>query len=90
MFDWDAQPSQYDSQYPDAQVPIYTPSQDYALFQGKKIKNIHGKISWTTPKSSYMVTSASGTLGNTGTQITPIFSKGSEKIWKVAITYVGG
>lgn len=90
IFDWDAEPSQYDAQYPDSQVPIYTASQDYALFQGKKIQSIHGKISWTTPKSSYMVTSASGTLGQTRTQITPIFSHGSEKIWRVVITYVGG
>ena len=104
VFDWDAEPtktlsyslegsgsSESTPMLDDEGNPIKSfQDSDYAFFQGKKIKNIHGKISWTTPKSSYMVTSASGTLGNTGTQITPIFSKGSEKIWKVAITYVGG
>jgi len=104
VFDWDAEPTKTLSSSLEGSgssestpmlddegnpIKIFQDS-DYAFFQGKKIKNIHGKISWTTPKSSYMVTSASGTLGNTRTQIAPIFSKGSDKIWKVAITYVGG
>lgn len=104
IFDWDAEPTKTLSyslegsggststpMLDDDGNPIKAfQESDYALFQGKLIKSIHGKISWTTPKSSYMVTSASGTLGQTRTQITPIFSHGSEKIWKVAITYVGG
>ena len=63
---------------------------DRAIFNGKTIEAIHGKISWTMHRDSYSWSSSSGTFGQTRTQITPIFSHGSEKIWKVAITYVGG
>lgn len=67
----------------------YAPS-DYALYKGIRIKSINGTISWTMTKTSYSWSSSSGTFGQTKTAIAPIFSKGSEKIWKVAITYVGG
>jgi hypothetical protein len=63
---------------------------DFRIFKGVPIKSINGTISWTMTKTSYSWSSSSGTFGQTKTAITPIFSKGSEKIWKVAITYVGG
>jgi hypothetical protein len=59
-------------------------------FRGALITAIKGNISWTMTKTSYSWSSSSGTFGQTKTAIAPIFSKGSEKIWKVAITYVGG
>jgi len=100
-FDWDAIPTnpvvykgEDGEEYPkldsngDGVVTI-GPS-DRAIFNGKTIEAIHGKISWTMHRDSYSWSSSSGTFGQTRTQITPIFSHGSEKIWKVAITYVGG
>lgn len=59
-------------------------------FRGSLITAINGNISWTMTKAGYSYSSSSGTFGQTKTAIAPIFSKGSEKIWKVAITYVGG
>ena len=59
-------------------------------FRGSLITAIKGNISWTMTKAGYSWSSSSGTFGQTKTSITPLFSKGSEKIWKVAITYVGG
>ena len=63
---------------------------DLVNYKGTLVKSIKGNISWTSTKSSYSFSSSSGTFGQTKTAISPIFSKGSEKIWKVAITYVGG
>ena len=63
---------------------------DLANFRGALVKSIKGNISWTMTKAGYSWSSSSGTFGQTKTSITPLFSKGSEKIWKVAITYVGG
>jgi len=63
---------------------------DFRIYKGVPIKSINGTISWTMTKTSYSWSSSSGTFGQTKTAIAPIFSKGSEKIWKVAITYVGG
>jgi hypothetical protein len=63
---------------------------DLVNFKGTLVKSIKGNISWTSTKSSYSFSSSSGTFGQTKTAIAPLFSKGSEKIWKVAITYVGG
>lgn len=63
---------------------------DLVNFKGTLVKSIKGNISWTSTKSSYSFSSNSGTFGQTKTSIAPLFSKGSEKIWKVAITYVGG
>ena len=63
---------------------------DFRFYKGVPIKSINGTISWTMTKTSYSWSSSSGTFGQTKTSITPLFSKGSEKIWKVAITYVGG
>lgn len=59
-----------------------------ALYQGQPIVKMGGRISYTN-------TSRVGTIGGTTnfdatkTQIVPIFSSGYQKIWKVAITYVG-
>jgi len=63
---------------------------DHANFRGALVKSIKGNISWTMTKAGYSWSSNSGTFGQTKTAIAPLFSKGSEKIWKVAITYVGG
>ena len=63
---------------------------DFRFYKGVPIKSINGTISWTMTITSYSWSSSSGTFGQTKTAITPLFSKGSEKIWKVAITYVGG
>jgi len=63
---------------------------DFRIYKGVPIKSINGTISWTMTKTSYSWSSSSSTFGQTKTAIAPIFSKGSEKIWKVAITYVGG
>lgn len=60
----------------------------FPLYQGTPVKRIGGRISYTK-------TSRLGTIGGTSnfdatqTQIVPIFSSGYQKIWKVAITYVG-
>jgi hypothetical protein len=87
-FDHEVLP-QMDSNYPDKQVPIW--DKDLLIdFKGYKAAKIKGVISWTMTKDSFSANSSSGTFGQTRTQIAPIFSHGSEKIWKVAITYVGG
>ena len=70
-------------------IEVYEDS-DLINFKGTLAKSIKGNISWTSSKNSYSYSSSSGTFGQTRTQIAPIFSHGSEKIWKVAITYVGG
>ena len=61
-----------------------------APFRGFMAAKIKGTISWTTTKGSYSASAANTNFGQTKTSIAPLFSKGSEKIWKVAITYVGG
>ena len=63
---------------------------DLVNYKGTLVKSIKGNISWTMTKAGYSWSSSSGTFGQTKTAIAPLFSKGSEKIWKVAITYVGG
>lgn len=63
---------------------------DLVNYKGTLVKSIKGNISWTSSKNSYSYSSSSASFGQTKTAIAPIFSKGSEKIWKVAITYVGG
>ena len=63
---------------------------DLIPFRGFLAVKIKGTISWTMHKNSYSASSANTNFGQTKTAIAPIFSKGSEKIWKVAITYVGG
>ena len=95
VFDWDAAKNfTPDSIVTQSGQTIYPPNEvgenDRAIFRGKYIESIHGKISWTMHKDSYSWSSSSGTFDRTSTQITPIFSHGSEKIWRVAITYVGG
>lgn len=66
---------------------IYDP-RGLPLYQGQPVARMGGRISYTA-------TSRIGTLGSssnfasTTTQIQPLFSSGSKKIWKVAITYVG-
>lgn len=59
-------------------------------FKGHLAAKIKGTISWTMTESTFTANSGSNTFGQTRTQITPIFSHGSEKIWKVVITYAGG
>lgn len=100
--DWEAQRSGDDMTHeteeggtdfvlaPDGSILKKYLESDYLVFNGLKIKRISGTVSWTITESSYSWSSSSGTFGQTRTQITPIFSHGSEKIWKVAITYVGG
>ena len=63
---------------------------DLIPFKGYLAAKVKGVISWTMTKDSFNENSSSGTFGQTRTQIAPIFSHGSEKIWKVVITYVGG
>ena len=78
-----------DPNYPDKLVPVWG-ADDLVPFRGFMAAKIKGTISWTMHKDSYSASSANTNFGQTKTAITPIFSKGSEKIWKVAITYVGG
>lgn len=60
----------------------------YPEFQGQPLLRMGGRISFTA-------TSRIGTIAGTSnfdattTQINPLFSSGTKKIWKVAITYVG-
>jgi hypothetical protein len=69
--------------------PMYE-ADSLAPYKGFMARKIKGTISWTMHKDSYSASSANTNFGQTKTAIAPIFSKGSEKIWKVAITYVGG
>lgn len=87
-FTHEGQPSM-DSDYPDKLVPVWG-ADDLVPFRGFMAAKIKGTISWTTTKSSYSASAGNSNFGQTKTAIAPIFSKGSEKIWKVAITYVGG
>jgi len=59
-----------------------------ARYQGQSIVKMGGRISYT---NTSRIGTISGTTNfdATKTQIVPIFSSGYQKIWKVAITYVG-
>jgi len=70
-------------------TPVFE-ADSLAPFRGFMAAKIKGTISWTTTKGSYSASAANTNFGQTKTSIAPLFSKGSEKIWKVAITYVGG
>jgi len=78
---WQAIPSKEgdDSSSEENSTPGFQKS-DFRIFKGVPIKSINGTISWTMTKTSYSWSSSSGTFGQTKTAITPIFSKGSEKI----------
>jgi hypothetical protein len=66
-----------------------SPIEGFPIFQKTPIRSIAGRISFTST-DRLPITSRSGTFGGTQTTITPIFSHGDTKIWKVGITYVGG
>ncbi len=65
-----------------------TISCDYALYQGQPIYAIGGRISFTSTDRLPWV-SANNQFGGSQTRVDPIFSHGTDKIWRVAITYVG-
>lgn len=66
----------------------YEDTRELPRFQMKPVRKIGGRISWTITSTSGITTT--GNVSNTSTSITPIFSGEGKKIWKVAITYVGG
>lgn len=61
------------------------------MFQGAIISNIGGQITWTgTQVTAYSSGGSNTYVSNiVSTKINPIHSYGSNKIWKVQITYVG-
>jgi len=54
------------------------------IYQGNKIIKANGVISF----SHAYVTTGGGSSSSMGNSIKPIFSHGSEKIWKISLTYV--
>lgn len=61
------------------------------MFQNAIISNIGGQITWTGTQLTVYTSGASKTYVSNivSTKISPIFNYGSQKIWKVQITYVG-
>ena len=63
-------------------------TQNYPIFQGKKLKHIGGSISWN---NSYQPSSQFAASLNV--KVAPLFTSAAsdenKKIWKVSITYVG-
>lgn len=62
---------------------------DTPLFQGMPVMQIGGRITWTRGHNSSNLGSSSGYFGSAGSRVTPIFSYGAQKIWKIEVTYVG-
>ena len=64
---------------------------DFVQYKGDFVRRIGGSISWTR---SHLVTGSSSSstptdLYATNTKITPLFTFGDEKIWKIEVTYIG-
>ena len=72
---------------------VVDPSDPFSMmvFQNEYIHSIGGSISWTR---SHLVTGSSSSstptdLYATNTKITPLFTFGDQKIWKIEVTYIG-
>lgn len=74
--------------FPRAMFADMLDTQNYPIFQGKKLKHIGGSISWN---NSYQPSSQFA--ASLSVKVAPLFTSSAsaekKKIWKVSITYVG-
>ena len=62
---------------------VHKKDDPYPLYQGQPIMRTGGRMDWT---HVYYNSSASASIG--GVSLAPIFSHGSEKIWKLKIQFI--
>lgn len=59
------------------------PAEGLPLYQGKPIQQAGGHISWTSS-----IGGGSSASSMASSSITPVFSHGTERIWKISLTYI--